>query len=359
MSRQTFHDFARRGLAMPLAVDLLVHLESTPEKVDANPSEMARIMIRAAEVFDTPLAVAPMDLRVEKAALAEWLGIPRTEHETFHISQSLSTEQLDALRRHFESGELTTRMRVTADALGIAAKRSTLIPTGMAIGPFSLVAKIIEDVITAVFMVGADADPDDEESVALTLQLIDLTTELVEAYVRAQIAGGAKAIIICEPAANKVYFSPKQIAEGSNVFERIVIEPNRRIARVIEEAGADLILHDCGELTPEMITALAGLHPAVLSLGSCVDIVEATQYVPRDVVLFGNVPSKFFPREDEMPVEKVRAICGSLRERMEATGHPFILGSECDVLCVNGHERGIMAKAREIAQCSHMSQGTE
>jgi uroporphyrinogen-III decarboxylase len=354
MSRQTFHDFARRGLAMPLAVDLLVHLESTPEKVDANPAEMARIMIRAAEVFDTPLAVAPMDLRVEKAALAEWLGIPAAEHETFHLSQPLSFEQIEALRNHFGDGELTARMRVTAEALGIAAKRSALIPTGMAIGPFSLVTKIMEDVITAVFMVGAETDPDEDESVALALQLIELTTGLVEAYVRAQIAGGAKAIIICEPAANKVYFSPKQIAEGSNVFERMVIEPNRRIVKAIEEAGADLILHDCGELTPEMIADLAGLHPVVLSLGSCVDIVEATRHVPRDVVLFGTVPSKFVPREDEMPVEKVRAICASLRDRMEATGHPFILGSECDVLCVHGHERGIMAKAREIAECSHM-----
>ncbi|MBZ0270254.1 protein kinase, partial [bacterium] len=116
-----------------------------------------------------------------------------------------------------------------------------------------------------------------------------------------------------------------------------------RIARAVEEAGADLILHDCGELTMEMVAALGGLRPSVLSLGSCVDIVEASRVIPKDVVLFGNVPSKFFPREEEMPLEKVRAICADLRRRMEAEGHPFILGSECDVLCVSGHEESIMA----------------
>jgi hypothetical protein len=40
----------------------------------------------------------------------------------------------------------------------------------------------------------------------------------------------------------------------------------------------------------------------------------------------------------------VRGLAVDLLERMRGTGHPFILGSECDVLAVAGSEAAIMAK---------------
>jgi hypothetical protein len=41
---------------------------------------------------------------------------------------------------------------------------------------------------------------------------------------------------------------------------------------------------------------------------------------------------------------EVERLARELLEKMQATGHPFVLGSECDVLSVPGSEREIMAK---------------
>jgi len=52
------------------------------------------------------------------------------------------------------------------------------------------------------------------------------------------------------------------------------------------------------------------------------------------VVLFGNLPSKHFYSDDTLPVDAVRAKTRELVSKMRESGHPFILGSECDVLHV-------------------------
>jgi hypothetical protein len=56
--------------------------------------------------------------------------------------------------------------------------------------------------------------------------------------------------------------------------------------------------------------------------------------VPRDVVLYGNLPTKNFYSDAAMPVERVEELARGLIAKMRACGHPHILGSECDVLHV-------------------------
>jgi hypothetical protein len=45
-----------------------------------------------------------------------------------------------------------------------------------------------------------------------------------------------------------------------------------------------------------------------------------------------------------MPVETVCSMTRELIARMQETGHPFILGSECDILAVPGAMNAILAK---------------
>lgn len=76
------------------------------------------------------------------------------------------------------------------------------------------------------------------------------------------------------------------LVPGSPVFEQFVMEPNLRLKRVLDEAGCDLIFHDCGELTDLMVEAFAQrLHPVILSLGSSRKLWEDARLVPDDVVL--------------------------------------------------------------------------
>ena len=73
---------------------------------------------------------------------------------------------------------------------------------------------------------------------------------------------------------------------------------------MLDEAGADLVLHDCGELTAAMVAALASrVRPAVLSLGSSRRLWEDAALVPPDVVLFGNLPTKHFYSDETLPLD--------------------------------------------------------
>jgi len=234
-------------------------------------------------------------------------------------------------------------------ALKCVAAEPDLVPIGMSIGPFSFLTKLIEDPITQVYMAEV-GDEDDEEVVGIH-EILQLATEVVAHWIGLQIEAGARAICVCEPAANTIYLSPKQLEADPEIFDRMVIQYNRRLVDLMEAHGVDLIFHDCGELIPVMIGKFQQLNPAILSLGSPVPLWEAVPYTSRDTVLFGNLPSKKFFSDKEYPESKLEAEAAELRRKMDATGHPYILGSECDVLTVKGCECAIHRKTELLLRC--------
>ena len=119
--------------------------------------------------------------------------------------------------------------------------------------------------------------------------------------------------MVCEPAACTAFLSPRQMKAGSPIFEQLVLTPNSRLGAVLKQAGADLIFHDCGELTGGMIRDFAiRLEPAVMSLGSSRRLWEDAALVPGSVVLYGNLPSKSFYCDAAMPVEEVRRLASGI-----------------------------------------------
>ena len=246
---------------------------------------------------------------------------------------------------------LSPQQQVHVDAVSYIARRATdLVPCGMMIGPFSLMTKLISDPITPVYLAGTGLTADDEPEVALIERAMELGTELILQYFSAQIDAGAKAMIVCEPAANLVYFSPNQLANGYDIFDRYVTAPMRRIKALFDARGVDLVFHDCGELTTGMVERFATLDPAMLSFGCSRLLWEDTAWIPKSTVLYGNLPTKRFPAS-QLGVAEVERLARELLEKMQATGHPFILGSECDVLSVPGSEREIMAKVEAFMNC--------
>ncbi len=141
--------------------------------------------------------------------------------------------------------------------------------------------------------------------------------------------------MICEPTACSAFISPRQLKAGSDLFERLVMEPNLRLKAMLEEAGCDLIFHDCGELIELMVKSFAHrLHPVILSLGGSRRLWEDARLVPKDVILYGNLPSKSFYSDGAMPVDEVSRRTAELIAKMNECGHPYIVGTECDVLFV-------------------------
>jgi hypothetical protein len=341
MNRQFYLDLAARGLRMPIGTHLVLHGHADPAAIELDGRRLGDVLLETAKRFDTPLAVPLMDLTLEKAALLLACGVPEAEVERHHFTVPPPVPAHIAL---------TPRMRANCEAIAHVATCPGFVPTGMGIGPFSLTTKLISDPITPVYLAGTGLTAEDEPEVALLERLLALSELVIDRYLRAQIAAGARAIIICEPAANLVYFSPKQLATNPALFERFVMEPMQRVAGTLAAAGVDLIFHDCGELTADMVKRFATLGAVMLSFGSSRRLWEDAALVPKDTVLYGNLPTKNFTSA-ALTAEVVERLARELIEKMHAAGHPFILGSECDVLSVPGKEKEILCKVDAFLRC--------
>lgn len=343
MKKSFYLDLARNKLRMPIGTHLVLAEQPDHDACLEDGAKLGHVIAETARRFKTPLAFPLMDLMVEKQQMLSMLDIPPGQADTFHFSPGPEPDALERIRAA-KHNPVNPRLAVYADAIRHVAQEPDLVPLGMAIGPFSLMTKLLADPITGLYLAGTGLSRDEDEEVAAIEDCIALATEVIERSLKLQLEAGAKAICLCEPAANLVYLSPHQLAEGADTFERFVMQPNRRLRQVLADYDADLIFHDCGELTDDMVRAFCTLDPAILSLGSSRKLWEDAGIVPDHIVLFGNLPTKKFYSDAECPLPVVTEMARDLATRMSATNHPFILGSECDVLSVPGLEQAIMEK---------------
>ena len=350
MPREYYIRLAAEGLRFPIGADLLLAEQPDPEAVRRDGQKLGRVIELTARRFRTPLAIPLMDLRLEKADLLAALGLPSADSEAFHFTQPPDEHSLARLQALFDA-PFAARNQAHIDSVRYICQHTDLWPVGMAIGPFSLATKLVADPITPVALAGMGLTAHEDQGVLMMERCLALAEWAVARSLSAQIRAGARAMLLCEPAANLVYFSPNQLAAGSDIFERFVIAPHLRLKPLLDQAGVDLIFHDCGRLTLEMIRRIAlRLHPAILSLGSSEKLWEVAAVVPKDVVLYGNLPTKSFYSDGAMPVELVERLTRELLERMRQAGHPHILGSECDVLHVPEAAERIWRKIRAMLE---------
>lgn len=334
MERKFYLELAAAGLRMPIGTHLVLGKYPDPTRLVLDGARLGAVVAETAGRFDTPLAVPLMDLKLEKEAWMEALGIAAAEIDSFHFSTP--PEAAPEFRP-------TPRMEATCAAIAHVASQPELVPMGMGIGPFSLMTKLVADPITPVFLAGSGLTADEEPEIALIEHTLEAATRIILDYLGTQIDAGARAIIVCEPAANLVYFSPNQLAEGHGTFDRYVMDPMRRIKALLDSRGVDLVFHDCGELTDGMVERFATLDAAIISLGGSRQLWQDAALIPKSTVIYGNLPSKNF-MSAKLTTTEVGRLSRQLLEKMGETGHPFILGSECDVLSVPGHEDEILAK---------------
>jgi uroporphyrinogen-III decarboxylase len=336
MSRATFLELAARRLRMPIGADLILHRQADPEAILLDGSRLGRVIEEAAGVFGTPLAFPVMDLKLEKRWLLSALGIAGQDVDSHHLTTAPDENARAAAERRLIEEAPPARVRAQLEAIGHIVRNTALYPVGMSIGPFSLASKLLADPITPVFLAGTGATAADEPEVALLDAALALARAVVLRSVQLQVEAGARAVFIAEPAANLVFFSPKQLEAGADIFERYALSPNRDVATLLAARGVDHLFHCCGEITNAMLDGFCSLRPVLLSLGSSRRLWEDAARVPADIVLYGNLPSKRFYSDELTPLAAVATMADDLEERMAATGHPFILGTECDTLHVPG-----------------------
>ncbi|HPA19810.1 MAG TPA: uroporphyrinogen decarboxylase family protein [Verrucomicrobiae bacterium] len=351
MDRSFYLDLARSGARFPIGAHLVLCEKPDHDALLTQGEGLGRVIAETADRFRTPLALPLMDLMVEKADLLTMIGIPEAQVNTHHFDACPPDDIIARIRSSLDSPP-SPRMRANCEAIRhVASRRPDLVPAGMAIGPFSLMTKLLNDPITPVFMAGSGVTGAEDPEVHAVEIALELAVLVIQRGIRMQVDAGARAVCVCEPAANKVYLSPRQLDAGADIFERLVMANLRRIKATLDELGADLILHDCGELIDPMIRDFATLDPAILSLGSSRKLWEDSRWVPKTTVLFGNLPTKNFYSDAQVPLDSVGELSRDLIRRMRQVGHPFILGSECDVLSVPGSEGIIKAKIERMMTC--------
>ena len=348
-----YQQMAEDKLTMPLAVDMVLHDEGdeeTVKKVLGEGQALGQVIVRAARRFGVPLALPHMDLKLEKKLLLQGAHVGAGEKEAFHFKQAPTKAEVQALVDGI-AGPLPVELQAQVDAVRfVAGSAPDLVPCAMTIGPFSLMTTLLDDPISAVYFAITGATAQEEPAVALLEAVLDLSIRAVERSLRHQLDAGARLAFVCEPAANNVYLSPRQMKAAPAAFGTLVMANLKRYRAVLDEYGAHLFLHDCGELTPAIVSQLVQLRPAVLSLGSSEKLWEAAEIVPPATVLYGNLPSKKFYSDDVINVSEVAEQTRNLIERMAGAGRPFILGTECDVLYVGGAAPQIWSKLTAMCE---------
>lgn len=346
MSADLFLDLAEKGHCVPIGPHLVLQEREDPKAIALDGARLGEVIAETAARFDTPLAIPLMDLAIEKEAMLGAMGVSPEQIETFHFDEAPSQEVGE-----MREVPATPRMTATCKAIERVASESSLFPMGMCIGPFSLMTKLVAEPITPVYMAASGATADEDEDVELLDACIELGTEFILRYIEDQIDAGAKAVIVCEPAANQVYLSPNQLSHSYAVFDRYVMRGLERIKSLMDRRGVDFILHDCGELTDGMVSRFGKLEPVMLSLGCSRNLAADAALLPKRTVLYGNLPSKRFWSAELTP-RFVEDSARELRREMAAARHPFILGSECDILSVPGSEAEIASKVDALMRAA-------
>lgn len=348
LSDSFFLDLAEKGACFPIGTDLVLKDHPDHEEIMLDGPRLAKVLIQAADSYRSPIALPVMDLTNEKTdLLTTFFGINPQEALTWHFAEPPTADDIDRVRA---GGRLTPRMAAVQSALKEVALEGSKVPTGMVIGPFSLMTKLVASPIEPVFMAGSGMSGEDDDEILLVERCLELAMAEVERSVKAQAESGIQAIFIAEPAANKAYFSPNQILAGSDIFDRLALEYNRRLFSLLTDLKIKPIFHCCGDLIDPMVKGFCSLGPSVLSLGSSRSLAQDAALVPEEIVLYGNLPSKRFYSDDLVSVDQAVEMTRALKAEMKETGHPFILGTECDVLSVPGAHETIKRKVRAIVE---------
>lgn len=348
MNRQFYLDLAAQGHRMPIGADLVLRRKSDPDAILLDAGRLGRVLMEAADHYRTPLALPIMDLMLEKAYMLNLLGI--TENvDSYHFSANpvgMFSMLDEGLKR-----PLPARMQANCQAIAEIVRVGRHVPIGMSIGPVSLMTKLLADPITPIYMAGDGIAATEDDEVATIETVLEMSIRVVLRSIEAQIHAGAAAIFVAEPAANQAYFSPMQLDAGADVWQRYVMGANRRVKALLDQHGVDLFFHCCGELVDPMVRDFASLDPALLSLGSSRQLWHDATLVGPTNILYGNLPTKKFYSDSAISPEQVIDLTHSLAAEMKKTNHPFILGSECDVLSVPGCEHTICRKIDLMLGC--------
>jgi uroporphyrinogen decarboxylase len=170
---------------------------------------------------------------------------------------------------------------------------------------------------------------------SLINELLDLTTQVIGNFVKAEIKAGADAIVLGDAMSSPTVISPRHFEQFSFPF----------IAKVVRQArdAVPFILHICGDAT-KIIDKMVETGTRYLELDSYVDLTKLRQKFGNSIGIIGNISPSLLLNGNSKQVEE------ACRQAIEAAGGTgaYILGSGCELPKNTPHENlDAMVKAAE------------
>jgi uroporphyrinogen decarboxylase len=152
----------------------------------------------------------------------------------------------------------------------------------------------------------------------LVYELLEITTDVVAGFMKAEIRAGADAIVLGDAISSPTVISPRHFEQFSFPY----------IQKVIRQAGGQVpfILHICGDAT-RIIDKMAETGTRYLEVDSYVDLAQVRKKHGSSVGIIGNVSPMLLLNGSPEAVEE------SCRRAIEAAGltGAYILGSGCEL----------------------------
>ena len=147
-------------------------------------------------------------------------------------------------------------------------------------------------------------------------ELMDLCVEVGIAFARAQIEAGADTIGIGDAIASQV---------DPDTYERLIQPREKRLVKAIEELGAWVKLHICGNIT-HLLPGIADLGVDILDVDHMVSLSAVRQAVGRKVTIAGNMD----------PVSVIKnGTPDQIREAVALAyaqvGNPYLVNAGCEI----------------------------
>lgn len=260
-----------------------------------------------AERFPSAASTVIMDLTVEAEAFGAKILIADEEIPTVTerlVSDAASVEALQI--PSLDAGRVPEYLKANR----LAAEQITDRPVlAGCIGPFSLAGRLYDmsEIMVAIYL-----EPD------VIMALLDKCTAFLVDYCKALKATGVAGVVMAEPAAGLL----------SNEDHQMYATPYiKQIVDAVQDDDFTVILHNCGN-TGQCTGAMVETGAAAMHFGNLVDIPQALQEVPEEILVMGNLdPVGIFKQASP---EEVAAATTDLLEKTRGAKN-FVISSGCDL----------------------------
>lgn len=217
------------------------------------------------------------------------------------------------------------RMPVYLKAINLLSKKlkEKVAIRGTGTGPFSLASHLMGTERFLLELAYAQRDPEGERAKLLRL-LMDMTTEALIRFAKAQLEAGADLVQAGDSLASIDVISPKMYEQWAYPYEKRFFN---EIKEHMKKYDGSAILHICGNTT-KVLELMVDTGAPILEIDYKVDLAVAREIVGNRCCLMGNLhPTEVLLRGNPELVESESRKC------IEAAGENsgFILGSGCEV----------------------------